>query len=354
MAHSIALLPGDGIGPTVVDAAASLVERAAGSHGVEIEATTYPWGAEHYLETGTVMPEDAIDRLAEHDAVLLGAVGHPEVDNADVARRGHHRIRRELDLWCNLRPAELLADDVSPLAGYGRGDVDILWFRENSEGAYVDAGGVLDRGGAHAPGERTGTQTALFTESGVERIARAAFEAATERDRHVTSVTKSNVLSHGMALWDDVVGAVSAEYPDVELETLFVDAANLRVVTAPERFDVAVAPNLLSDVVTDATAGVVGGLGLAPSANVNPDADVPGMYEPVHGTAPDIAGEGVADPLATVLSGAMLLADLGEEAAAADLRDAVVAQLAAGAPRTPDLGGSATTADVVADLADRL
>ena len=352
MQHSIAVVPGDGIGPEVVSGAVTILESVAEVHGFGVEATEYDLGAERLLEHGRVMEPGTMDELAGQDAILLGAVGHPDVDNAAVAAEGHHRIRRDLDLWLNLRPAVLYTGDVSPLAGYGPDDVDLLWFRENSEGEYLDAGGTLDRGGE----TEVAMQCAAYTRKGTERIARAAFDAAAERSGIVHSVTKSNVLSYGSAFWDDVVESVADEYPDVDLEHLYVDAANLRIVTSPETFDVVVAPNLFSDILTDATAGVVGGLGLAPSANLNPsDPAVPGMFEPVHGTAPDIAGEGVANPLASVLSGGMLLEDLGEAAAAALLEETVRAQLQdPAAPRTPDLGGESTTDAVVEDLERRL
>jgi tartrate dehydrogenase/decarboxylase/D-malate dehydrogenase len=350
--HSIAVAPGDGIGGEVVPAAVSVLETVATTRGFELALTPYEFGAEHLLAHGRVMPEGTMAELRGHDAVLLGAVGHPDVDNARVAREGHHRVRREFDLWANLRPAVLYAADVSPLAGYGAGDVDILWFRENSEGEYLDMGGRLERAGD----TEMALQCAAYTRKGVERVARAAFEAAADREGLVHSITKSNVLSYGSVFWDEVIAEVAADYPDVSLEELYVDAANLRVVTAPETFDVVVAPNLFSDVLTDATAGVVGGLGLAPSANLNlADGSVPGMFEPVHGTAPDIAGQGVANPLATVLSAGLMLDELGEGAAAAAVEAAVRDQLRdPDAPRTPDLDGTATTDAVVEDLRGRL
>ncbi len=351
MRYTIALTPGDGIGPEVVSATVPILETAAEIGGFDIELNEYDIGAAHYLETGEVMTDETLEALRGHDAILLGGVGLPEVDNAFVAAEGHHRIRRELDLWNNLRPAYLFDESVCPLKGYGRGDIDILWFRENSEGEYIDAGGRLERGG----GTEMAMQCSVYTRKGIERIARAAFEAATEREEIVHNITKSNVLSYGPTFWDEVVEAVATEYPNVTLESLYVDAANLSIVTQPERYDVVVGPNLFSDILTDATAGVVGGLGLAPSANLNPDEDVPGMFEPVHGTAPDIAGEGIANPLATVLSGALLFEDLDERAAADAVRAAVESQLRdESSPRTPDLGGSATTDDVAADLNERL
>jgi tartrate dehydrogenase/decarboxylase/D-malate dehydrogenase len=352
MTHDIAVIPGDGIGPEVVAAGVELLEAVAEKRNVSLELTHFEMGAERYVAEGAVMAPGTMDELADCDAILMGAVGHPDVDNARIAAEGHHRIRRDFDLYANVRPAVLFDESVCPLKGYGEDDVDILWFRENSEGEYVDAGGRLDRKGRTEVAVQTGT----FTRTGIERIARAACEAATERSGTLHTVTKSNVLSYGASFWDEVVEGVVDEYPDVTLETLFVDAAALRVVTAPETFDVVVGPNLFSDILTDATAGVVGGLGLAPSANRNPDDEaVPGMFEPVHGTAPDIQGQGIANPLATVLSVAMLLDDVGEPDAAREVRSLVREQVKdPDAPRTPDLGGDGTTAAVTADLLDRV
>lgn len=350
--HAIAVAPGDGIGPELMDAALPVLEAAAAAGGTAVESTAFDLGAERYLDAGSVMGPDAIDRLRDHDAILLGAVGHPDVDNAAVAAAGHHRIRREFDLYANLRPARLLAGGVSPLKGHDAGDVDLLWVRENGEGMYVDAGGRLDRRAS----TEVALQCALHTRRGIERIARVAFEAAADRAGLVHSVTKSNVLSHGDAFWDEVVAGVAADYPAVDHEHLHADAANLALVARPDEFDVVVAPNLLSDVLSEAAAAAVGGLGLAPSANRNPDdPSVPGMFEPVHGTAPDIAGDGVANPLATLLSGALMFDDLDEPAAAAALRDAVGAQVRdPDAALTPDLGGSGTTSEVAGEVAERI
>jgi len=349
--YDVALLPGDGIGPAVVDAAVTLVERLGETHDYELATTRYDWGAGRYLETGEVMPPDAFDRLRGADAILQGAFGLPEAPNGVISKQGHHAIRNAFDQYVNLRPAYLYDEDLSPLSGYGPGDVDIAWYRENTEGEYLDAGGRLERNEQ----AELAVQEAVFTRKGVERIARAAFEAARERDGHVTSVTKSNAIPHGPGFWDDVVEEVSEEYPDVEFEVLFADAANLALIERPETFDVVVSSNLFGDILSEAAAAVTGGLGLAPSGNVNPGNDAPDTFEPVHGTAPDIAGQGIANPLATVLSGAMLLENVGESDAAGALREAVGAHLRDDdAPRTADLGGAAGTDDVVSDVAGRL
>lgn len=351
MTYDIRLIPGDGIGPAIVDSASTVVNEAGEDHGLEIQTTTYPWGAEHLLETGEVMPDGAVDQLRDADGILLGAFGHPDVDNYRVAAEGHHLIRKEFDQYINLRPVYLYNGDLSPLDGYSKGEIDIEWYRENSEGEYMDIGGRLSRGGE----TEMAVQCAMFTRKGVERIARSAFEAARDRAGTVTNVTKSNALPHGPVYWDEIIEEVAEDYPDVELVHLYADAANLAIIDRPEDFDVVVATNLFSDILTDATAGVVGGLGLAPSSNVNPENDLPGMYEPIHGTAPDIAGEGIANPIATILSGALMLEDLGEDDAAGAIRTAVASLLdAEDGPRTPDLGGDASTSDVTEAIIDRL
>lgn len=352
MPYDIALLPGDGIGPEVVDATLPLLEAVAEGEDFDVRFTRYGWGSERYLERGEMIPEDAPDQLRPHDAVLLGAMGDPRVPDHVSSTEGHLVIRKAFDHYVNLRPARLFEGAPTPLAGYEGGDIDVLWFRENTEGEYVDIGGRLARGGR----TEMALQTAVFTHHGVERIARAAFDAALGRDQKVTNVTKSNALPYGPVFWDEVVEEVASDYPEVELEHLFVDAANMDLALRPEEFDVVVSSNLFGDILTDLTAAITGGLGLAPSANLNPDvADVPGMFEPVHGSAPDIAGQGIANPLATFLSAALLLEDLGEADAAERLRDAVEAHLAdPDAPRTPDLGGEAGTEAAAESVRSRL
>jgi tartrate dehydrogenase/decarboxylase/D-malate dehydrogenase len=351
MSHDIALIPGDGIGPTVVDAALPLLDAVADEHGFDIETTRYDWGTERYLDEGAMMPDDGLDTLAAHDAILLGAVGHPDVPDHITLNGLLLPIRKGFDQSICKRPAVLFDGVDSPLKGYEGGDIDILVFRENTEGEYADVGGREHRGFAN----EVAVQSAVYTRRSTERIVRAAFEAATERSGQLTNVTKSNAQAHGMVFWDDIVEEVSEDYPDVEVERLLVDAASMDMVRRPDEFDVVVCSNLFGDILTDIGAIVTGSMGLAPSANIDPGNDHPSMFEPVHGSAFDITGEGVANPLATVLSGSMLLDNLGEDAAATALWDAVAAQLAdADAPRTPDLGGESTTEAVAADLRERL
>ncbi|MFC4360369.1 isocitrate/isopropylmalate dehydrogenase family protein [Halobium salinum] len=351
MAYDIALIPGDGIGQEVVAAARPVLDDAATDAGFSLDYERFDWGSERYLDEGAMMPDDGIDRLRDRDAILLGAVGHPDIPDHVTLRGLMLPIRKRFNQQVCRRPAVLYEGVESPLRGYGGGDIDLVVFRENTEGEYADVGGREHRGFDH----EVAIQSAVFTRQGTEDVVRAAFEAATERDGKLTNVTKSNAQAYGMVLWDDVVAEVGEEYPDVEVERLLVDAASMDFVRRPDEFDVVVASNLFGDILTDLGAIVTGSMGLAPSANVNVEGDYPSMFEPVHGSAPDIVGQGVANPLATVLSGAMLFDHLGEEAAGERLRGAVADQLADGdAPRTPDLGGDAGTEAVVRDLRDRL
>ena len=351
MSYDIALIPGDGIGPEVVDATLPILDAAATAHGFDVETTRYDWGTDRYLTEGAMMPDDGLDRLASHDAILLGAVGHPDVPDHVTLNGLLLPIRKGFDQSICKRPAVLFEGVDSPLKGYEGGDIDILVFRENTEGEYADVGGREHAGYAN----EVAVQSAVYTRRSTERIVRAAFEAATERSGHLTNVTKSNAQAHGMVFWDDIVNEVSEEYPGVEVERLLVDAASMDMVRRPDEFDVVVCSNLFGDILTDVGAIVTGSMGLAPSANVDPGRDNPSMFEPVHGSAFDIMGEGVANPLATVLSGSLMFEHLGEADAATALWDAVAEQVADGdAPRTADLGGESGTEAVAADLRDRI
>jgi tartrate dehydrogenase/decarboxylase/D-malate dehydrogenase len=351
MAYEIATIPGDGIGPEVVDAALPLFEDAAEAAGFSFETERFDWGSERYVEEGAMMPDDGLDRLEAYDSILLGAVGHPDVPDHVTLHGLLLPIRKEFDQGICKRPSVLFDGIESPLRGYEGGDIDFVVYRENTEGEYADVGGRKHLGFDND----VAIQSGVFTRDATERIVRAAFEAATERDGKVTSITKSNAQAHSMVFWDDIVEEIGEEFPEVEVERLLVDAASMDFIRRPEQFDVVVASNLFGDILTDIGAIVTGSMGLAPSANVNPDGEYPSMFEPVHGSAPDIVGQGVANPLATVLSGSMLFEHLGEQAAADALWDAVTEQVAdPDAPRTPDLGGEAATEDVVTDLRDRL
>ena len=349
--YEVAIIPGDGIGVEVVDAAFPVVEAAAADAGFEVEPTRFDWGTEYYLDHGEMMPDDGLDRLREFDSIFLGAVGHPEVPDHVTLHGLLLPIRKGLDQYVCKRPNVLFEGIESPLQGYGAGDIDFVVYRENTEGEYASVGGREHRGFEH----ETAVQSALFTRRGTERIVRAAFEAAAEREGHLTSITKSNAQAHSMVFWDDIVAEVSEEFPSVDVERLLVDAAAMDLIRRPQEFDVVVASNLFGDILTDIGAQITGSMGLAPSGNVHPGDQNPSMFEPVHGSAPDIIGDGVANPLATVLSWSMLFDDLGETDAADALWTAVTDQIADdSAPRTPDIGGTAGTEDVAADLRSRL
>jgi tartrate dehydrogenase/decarboxylase/D-malate dehydrogenase len=281
----------------------------------------------------------------------MGAIGHPMVDDRIPVREMLLSIRKGFDQYVNLRPSYLFEGLDSPVKGYEAGDIDFVVFRENTEGEYADVGGRVQEGLDH----ESAVESAVFTRTGTERIVCAAFEEARERGGSLTNVTKSNVLTHGLRFWDDVLEAVGEEYDDVPVEHVNIDAACMDFIRRPEEFDVVVASSLFGDIITDVAAIVTGSLGLAPSANLNMDGTYPSMFEPIHGSAPDIAGQGIANPLATVLSAGMMFEHLAEDAFADDIHAAVADQLADGdAPRTPDIAGNASMTDVLDDLADRL
>jgi len=340
--YRLAVIPGDGIGREVVPEGLKVLHAAAGRHGFRIETTWFPWGCDYYLACGVMMPADGLDILRRFDAIYLGAVGDPRVPDHVSLWGLLLRIRKAFDQYVNLRPIRLLEGITSPLAGRGPQDVDILFVRENSEGEYTDAGGRIGEG---TPAE-VAIQTAVFTRRGVERVLRYAFDLARRRRRRLAHVTKSNALRYTAVLWDEVAEAVSRDYPDVEIWKLHVDAAAYQMVLRPDRFDVMVGSNLFGDILTDLGAAIQGSLGLAASANLNPTRASPSMFEPVHGSAPDIAGRGIANPMAAIWTGSLMLEHLGEPDAAAAVFDALAAVAREGRVRTPDLGGRSTTADV--------
>ena len=349
--YAITTIPGDGIGTEVIDAVMPLLDATAAKYDFSYDATRVDWGSKRYLSEGAMMPDNGIDQLADSDAILLGAVGHPDVPDHTTLHGLLLPIRKEFDQFICKRPSVLFDGIESPLAGYDGGDIDLVVYRENTEGEYSDSGGREHRGFEH----EVAIQTSIFTRTGTERIVRAAFEEALTREGKLTSITKSNAQAHSMVFWDEIVSEIAEEYPDVEVESLLVDAASMDLVRRPEEFDVIVASNLFGDIATDIAAIVTGSMGLAPSANITERDEYPSMFEPVHGSAPDIMGEGVANPLATVLSVSMMLDELGEKAASEELWDIVAAQLREdSSPRTPDLGGDGTTEQVIDDLIERL
>jgi tartrate dehydrogenase/decarboxylase/D-malate dehydrogenase len=342
-ASRIAVIGGDGIGPEVIDQTVRVTDTAVSRHEkAAIEWNRLPWGSAYYKKTGRMMPEDGWDVLQRHDAILLGAVGSQDVPDHITLHGLLLPMRRKFDLYLNLRPAYLFEGVQSPLRDKAPGSIDMVVYRENTEGEYAPVGGRHYQGTPH----EIAVQTALYTRRGCERIMRAAFAGARTRRRKVTSVTKSNAQIYGMVLWDEVFKAVAADYPDVQTQSLLIDAAAMDFVRKPESFDVVVASNLFGDILTDLSAIVTGSMGLAASGNINPERVYPSMFEPVHGSAPDIAGKGIANPLAAMLSAAMLLDHLGLRSGGTAIRRAVATVLKAGRPRTPDLGGTASTTQV--------
>jgi tartrate dehydrogenase/decarboxylase/D-malate dehydrogenase len=341
-AFRVAVIGGDGIGPEVIDQAIRILNTAVRHDRAAIEWNRLPWSTAHYKKTGHMVPPDGWDILRKHDAVFFGAVGSPDLPDTVTVQGLILPMRRKFDQYVNLRPAYLFDGVQSPLRDKAPGSVDMLVYRENTEGEYAPIGGRLYEG----TNDDIAIQTAVFTRRGCERIMRAAFEGARKRRKKVTSITKSNAMGFSMVLWDDVFREVRKDYPDVESHALLVDAAAMDFVRKPESFDVVVASNLFGDILTDLSAIVTGSMGLAASANINPDRKYPSMFEPVHGSAPDIAGKGIANPLAAILSGGMLLDHFGLTKSAAAVHRAVASVLKAGQPRTPDLGGNAGTAAV--------
>jgi tartrate dehydrogenase/decarboxylase/D-malate dehydrogenase len=338
-AFSVAVIGGDGIGPEVIEQAVRVAEAAGRRDEARLSWERLPWGCGHYQQHGRMMPADGFDRLARFDAILFGAVGSPDVPDHLSVSQLLLPMRRRFEQYVNLRPAYLYEGVQSPLRDKAPGSIDMLVYRENTEGEYAPVGGHVHEGFA---GE-VAVQSAVFTRAGCARIMRAAFEGARKRRKKVTSVSKSNALGFSMVLWDRVFTEVARDYPDVQTSSLLVDAAAMDFVRKPEAFDVVVASNLFGDILTDLSAIVTGSVGLAASGNINPERRYPSLFEPVHGSAPDIAGKGVANPLAAILSAGMLLEHLGLERAATAVRKAVAQVLKDGRVKTPDLGGRATT-----------
>jgi 3-isopropylmalate dehydrogenase len=338
---SIAVVAGDGIGPEVIAQARKVLDVAVPG----IEATEYDLGASRFNRTGEVLPDSVLQELATHDAILLGAVGDPTVPPGILERGLLLKLRFSFDQYVNLRPSRLWPGTTSPLGQVKAGEIDLVVVREGTEGLYAGAGGNLHEG---TPAE-VATEESLNTRHGVERVIRDAFARAARRERRkVTLVHKTNVLTHAGGLWARTFAAVAAEHPDIATEYQHVDAAAMFLVSQPQRYDVVVTDNLFGDILTDVAAAVTGGIGLAASGSINPDRTHPSMFEPVHGSAPDIAGKGIADPIAAVLSVGLLLDHLGHPAQAARVHEAVAAELAArtpGAPlRTADVGDRIATA----------
>jgi tartrate dehydrogenase/decarboxylase/D-malate dehydrogenase len=350
--YSIALIPGDGIGNEVTSVAFEVALKSARVSGATLVPTVYDWGTDYYFKHGVMMPANAIETLRVHDAIFLGAVGHPKVPDNVTLNGLLLPIRRRFDQFANVRPAILYKGVSSPLKGMNPGDIDMVVVRENTEGEYAQIGGFVHE--THP--QEVAIQTAVFTRHGVERIIRYAFELATKRKKKnlVTSITKSNAQGFSMVLWDRVFQSVAAEFPSIKTESLLVDAAAMNFVRRPQSFDVVVASNLFGDILSDISAIVSGSIGLAASANIDPTRRFPSMFEPVHGSAPDIAGKGIANPLAAMVSAAMMLDHLGLTVAAQKMDAAIEGVLAEEKIRTPDLGGTSSTSDVASAVLARV
>jgi tartrate dehydrogenase/decarboxylase / D-malate dehydrogenase len=339
---NIAAIPGDGIGREVVPEAIRVLEGVARKFDFEFHWQPFDWSCDYYKRHGRMMPADGIEMLRRFDSIFLGAVGFPDVPDHISLWGLLIPIRRSFQQYVNLRPAKLCAGVVSPLSNKRPGEIDLVIVRENTEGEYSEIGGRHDEG---TDQERV-VQESIFTRRGCDRVLRYAFEFARKRKRHVTSATKSNGIIHSMPYWDERFAAIAAEFPDVSVDQYHIDILCSHFVTRPESFDVVVASNLFGDILSDLSAAVVGSIGIAPAANINPTREFPSMFEPVHGSAPDIAGRGIANPLAQIRTGAMMLEHLGESKAAGAIETAVERIMAENGPRTRDLGGSASTAEV--------
>src|SRR5471030_88367 len=342
-AANIAVIGGDGIGPEVTEQAIRVTETALKREGVAFTWNRLPWSSAFYKKTGQIIPDDGWTTLQKHDAILFGAIGSPDVPDSVTVHGLLLPMRRKFDLYVNLRPAYLFDGVQSPLRDKAPGSIDMLVYRENTEGEYAPIGGRLYAG---TPNE-TAIQTSVFTRRGCDRIMRAAFEAARKRPRKkLTSITKSNAQVHTLGLWDEVYRDVARQYPDVQSHSLLVDAAAMDFVRKPEAFDVVVASNLCGDILTDLSAIITGSVGLGASANIKPERVFPSMFEPLHGSAPDIAGKGIANPLAAILSAKLMLDHLGRSESAAAMQSAIARVLKEAKVRTPDLGGKATTVEM--------
>lgn len=349
--YRVALYPGDGIGVDViregVKALQALQDVCA---GFRFEFVEFDWGSRYWQRTGQVVPEDYLNILHDFDVIYLGALGDPQHLPDHITLVPLIQMRQRFDQYVCLRPAVLLPGVSSPLANKRAGDIDMMVVRENSEGEYVNMGGHFKVGQP----EEIAVQTAVHTRRGVERILRYSYHLARKRRKHLTMATKSNAQKYGMVMWDNILAEIAPEFPDVKTDKFHVDAMAMNLVRCPENYDVVVGSNLFGDILTDLGGAITGSLGLAPSANINPERRYPSLFEPVHGSAPDIAGKGIANPIAAIRSAAMMMDFLGESEAAALLDKAVVENLIAGVVRTPDIGGQATTIQVGDDIAARV
>ncbi|MBI1778803.1 MAG: tartrate dehydrogenase [Proteobacteria bacterium] len=346
--YRIAVIPGDGIGKEVVPEGIRVLDAVGRRFGIDFAFSHYDWSCETYKKTGRMMPEDGIERLADSDAIFLGAVGFPGVPDHVSLWGLLIPIRRQFQQYVNLRPVRMMKGIPCPLAGRGPEDIDFYVVRENNEGEYSEIGGRLFRD----TDQEMAVQESVFTRVGVDRVLRYAFDLAMTRGKHLTSATKSNGIIHTMPFWDERFRAVAKDYPQVRTDQFHVDILAAHFVLHPDWFDVVVGSNLFGDILSDLGPAIAGSIGIAPSSNLNPERRFPSMFEPVHGSAPDIAGRGIANPIGQIWSGAMLLDHLGEGEAARAIEHAIETVLAEGGPRTPDIGGQAKTADLGKAVAD--
>lgn len=340
---NIALIPGDGIGTEVMPEGVRVLEAAGKKHGINFQWQSFDWSCERYLETGSMMPEDGIEQLRAFDAIYLGAVGFPTVADHVSLWGLLIPIRREFDQYINLRPVRLFDGVPCPLAGKVAGDIDFYVVRENVEGEYSAIGGIQYEG----TDREIAVQQSVFTRFGVDRVVKYAFELAQTREaKHVTSATKSNGIIHSMPYWDSRVRNMAKHYPDIKVDQFHIDILTANFVRMPEHFDVVVGSNLFGDILSDLGPACTGTIAIAPSANMNPEKTHPSMFEPVHGSAPDIAGQGIANPIGTIWAGAMMLQHLGEQEAHDTIMAAVENVLKDGANLTRDMGGTANTVEL--------
>ena len=341
--YKIAVIAGDGIGPEVINEGVRVLECVAElDGGFKFEFTHFPWGCEYYLKNGKMMPDDAIDTLKQYDAIYLGAVGFPGVPDHISLWDLLLKIRHEFDEYVNVRPVKLLKGAPCPLKDVKESDIDMIVIRENSEGEYAGAGDWLYRGQEN----EVVLQTGVFSRKGTERIIRYAFELARREKKTLTSISKGNALNYSMVFWDSVFAEVAKEYPDVKTASYLVDAASMFFVKDPGRFEVVVTSNLFGDILTDLGAAISGGMGLAAGANLNPERRFPSMFEPIHGSAPDIAGKEIANPLASIWSVSQMLDFFGYENWGKRVLSAIEALMVEGKTLTRDLGGNAKTSEV--------
>jgi len=347
---NIAVIAGDGIGKEVVPEGMRVLEAAGRRFNFQMQWHAFNWSCETYVQTGKMMPDDGLRQLAPFNAIFLGAVGHPSVPDHVSLWGLLIPIRRTFRQYVNLRPVRLFDGIESPLKNWKPGQIDFTIVRENNEGEYSNIGGRLYEGTA----DEMAVQQTVFTRRGVNRVLRFAFELARKRKKHLTSATKSNGIIHTMPFWDECFHSLAADYPDVRTDQYHIDILTAHFVRHPDWFDVVVGSNLFGDILSDLGPAVVGSIGIAPSANLNPENEYPSMFEPVHGSAPDIAGKGLANPIGQIWSGAMMLRHLGVADAADAVETAIVDVLAQGSVRTPDIGGAASTKELGAAIAERV